>query len=334
MMTRRSFNLLLGAAMLPWPAGARHSGKVCIVLAPSNLGLRPTAEGAEPGVWRAPEVLLNSGLAAAVKSQQIATLQRPSYDFATQSGTRIRNGNSIRAFSVKLARKVQALLEAGCFPLVVGGDCSVLLGALYGLRLAGGRGLIHVDGHSDFFHPGNYDAASKLGSAAGMDLALASGRGEGLLTSWPTIQGPLAQDLDIVQVGERNSETPEFFKAYGDIVRTAITQITVQRALSQGIRATAQQVIRKLEARRLTQVWLHVDLDVLDQSVMAAVDSPGSPGLSFEQLAEFIRLVRETGRISGADFSIYDPQRDPELRSAPLIVRCIGDSMGSLNVAA
>jgi arginase family enzyme len=34
----------------------------------------------------------------------------------------------------------------------------------------------------------------------------------------------------------------------------------------------------------LTRAWLHVDLDVLDRSAMPAVDSPGTPGLTFAQL--------------------------------------------------
>jgi arginase len=332
MITRRNFNLVLGAALLPdWGRTIvrQRSSEVSIVLAPSNLGLRPTEAGAEPGVWEAPEVLVKADLVRAVDAREIVSLERPLYDFGTQPNTRIRNGLSIKAFSLNLANEVHGLLQKGAFPLVIGGDCSVLLGALYGMRLAGGRGLIHVDGHSDFFHPGNYDTASRLGSAAGMDLALASGRGEGLLTSWPAIEGPLAHDADIVQVGERDAESPAFLTAYGDIVRTKITQITIQRVLAQGITATAEQVKRKLGARQLNKVWLHVDLDVLDQSVMAAVDSPGSPGLTFDQLAHFVWLLRETGRVSGADFSIYDPQRDPDLRSAGEIVRCIADSLGS-----
>ena len=88
---------------------------------------------------------------------------------------------------------------------------------------------MHIDGHSDFFHPGNYDTANRLGSAAGMDLALASGRGELLLTHWFESGRPLVQDEDIVQVGERDAERPDFNKFYGDIVRTGIIRFTIQR---------------------------------------------------------------------------------------------------------
>jgi arginase len=336
-MTRRKFTLIAGATVLAgWqvrPSQAK-SGKISLVLAPSNLGLRPTENGGQPGTWRAPQVLMDAGLARALDAEEIVPLERPKYEFDAQAGTRIRNGLSIRAFSLQLSEKVRDILKKGGLPVVIGGDCSILLGSLYGMRLAGGRGLVHIDGHSDFFHPGNYDAATRLGAAAGMDLALVSGRGELLLTDWPEIGKPLASDADIIQVGERNAESPSFKDYYGDIVRTEITQFTIQRILADGVDDTARRVIAKLEARGLDSVWLHVDLDVLDQSVMPAVDSPGSPGLDYLQLTELVGTLCASGRIVGTNVTIYDPERDPEARYASPLVRCIADGVRGRSRAA
>ena len=329
-MTRRKFTMIAGATVLAgWqvnPLQARPAS-ISLVLAPSNLGLRPTESGGQPGTWRAPQALLDAGLAHALDAGETVPLERPTYEFEAQAGTRIRNGLSIRAFSLQLSEKVRDILKRNRFPVVIGGDCSVLLGSLHGMRLAGGRGLVHIDGHSDFFHPGNYDTTKRLGSAAGMDLALASGRGESLLTDWPEIGKPLASDADIVQLGERDAESPSFKDSYGDIVKTGITQFTIQRVLADGVDATARRVIAKLEARGLDKVWLHVDLDVLDQFVMPAVDSPGSPGLDYLQLTELVGTLCDSGRIFGANFTIYDPERDPEARYASPLVRCIADGV-------
>ena len=49
----------------------------------------------------------------------------------------------------------------------------------------GARGFVHIAGHSDYFHPGNYDTSKRLVSVAGMDLALARGVGEEGLDSAP-----------------------------------------------------------------------------------------------------------------------------------------------------
>lgn len=107
---------------------------------------------------------------------------------------------------------------------MLGGDCSVLLGCLLGNRYAGGRGLIHVDGHSDYAHPGQYDTSKRLGSAAGMDLALATGRGELLLTHWPKLQGALVDERDAYQLGDREAESTTFQATFGDIAHTRITR--------------------------------------------------------------------------------------------------------------
>jgi arginase len=298
-------------------------GGISLILAPSNLGLHPTQNSSQPGTWRAPQVLINAGLAHTMNATDVLSLNRPAYELDAQFGTAIRNGLSIRAFSFELGEKVREVLESGRFPVVIGGDCSILLGCLYGARLAGGRGLVHVDGHSDFFHPGNYNTASRLGSAAGMDLALASGRGELLLTHWPEIGEPLVEDADVVQLGERDAEGADFKKSYGDIVRTDITQLIIQAVLAEGIDTTVRRVLTRLKSRGLGNVWLHVDFDVLDQTVMPAVDSPGSPGLDYQQLSMLIGELCHSGRIVGADFTIFDPERDPHGKYSKPLADCI-----------
>ena len=313
-LTRRDF-LVATAATALTPARASDRA-VSIVLAPSNLGLSPVGSS-QQGTWRAPQTLLQAGLAQALDAEEVISLDRPTYQFEAQPGTRIRNGVSIREFSLELSAKVADILRRGGFPVVIGGDCSVLLGGLYGSRLVGGRGLVHVDGHDDFYHPGNYDSARRLGAVAGMDLALASGRGEDLLTAWPQVGKPLAEDADIIQLGQRD----------GRLSGTGITQWTVQRALKDGIEATARAVLARLESRGLDKVWLHVDLDVLDDAVMPAVDSPGSPGFDYGQLSGLLRALCASGRVAGADFAIYDPERDPHVRYAKPLVRCIADAI-------
>jgi arginase len=320
--TRRAFTL--GSTCLTGLSKAGGTAReISVISAPISLGLRPGSKGQEPGSWRAPEVLLNAGLSAKIGARQRIDLARPRYDFDERPGTRIRNGDTLRAFMLELGGRVRAELEARRFPLVLGGDCSVMLGCLYGARRAGGRGLVHVDGHSDFFHPGNYDTKARLGSAAGMDLALATGRGEEILTRWPGIDGPLVADEDAVQAGERDSENADFDQYYGDIVRTAIARLTVQQIRREGIPRTAERILARLAQRGLDRAWVHVDLDVLDEKVMNAVDSPGAPGFEFAQLSTLLRALVGSGRVIGLDVCIYDPDLDPGHRFARPIADCL-----------
>src|SRR5688572_4886352 len=329
-LSRRHFSLIAGSLLF----AGRHARaelpkqrEVRLVLAPSNLGLRPE-NGKEPGTWQAPRVLMAAGLRHAVAASEVMCLERPLYEFMAQRGTRIRNGQTLRRFSLELGETVRAALESRHFPVVIGGDCGILLGCLHGLRFSGGRGLVHVDGHSDFTQEKSYATPQTLGAAAGMDLALASGRGEPLLTEWPELEGPLARDADIVQVGERGAHEPWFKEYYGDILATEIARLDAQDVLAGGIEAGAERAIARLVARGLDRAWLHVDLDVLDAKVMPAVDSPGSPGFDYGQLAELVGRLAASGRIVGADFAIYDPERDPGHSHARDLVACIAAGVG------
>ena len=297
-------------------------------MAPSNLGLRPPSPGHEPGTWRAPEALRKAGLLNDLMPARVHQLGRPRYHFEPQVGTRVRNGQEMRKFSESLATQVGDILSRGAFSLVLGGDCSILLGCLLGARQGGICGLIHVDGHSDFMHPGDFSPGTVPHSAAGMDLALASGRGESLLTDWGQGLRPLVADRHIVQIGEREDGDPDY--AYPDIKQTRITRINVQTALARGVGATARQALERLETERIDRVWLHVDVDVLDQKIMPAVDSPGSPGFNFDQLADLARRLRASSRIIGADISVFDPELDPEGIYGRGLAQCLARAFGPL----
>lgn len=294
---------------------------ICLIHAPSNLGLRPLRPGHVPGTWRAPEALSEAGLVDVLAPARVVDLERPAYSTEPQPGTRLRNGPAIRRFNLELAEIVAGALGQGEFPVVIGGDCSILLGALAAARRAGAVALIHVDGHSDFRHPGNYDVDAALGSAAGMDLALATGRGESLLTEWPGIAGPLVADETVVQIGERESRDADF--AWPDINATAITRIDVFAAQDLGAEKVLETT-RATLARADCPYWLHLDVDVLDQTIMPAVDSPGSPGIDPDDLVPILSALAADQRCIGMDMTIYDPDLDPTGDLARLLVSLLG----------
>jgi len=294
---------------------------LALVSAPCHLGLRPPAPGREPGVWRMPAVLLEAGLAARLAPRVRLDLPVPAYDFAPQPGTAYRNGQGLRAFSALLADALGPVLDAGNFPLVLGGDCSVLVGCLAAVRRRGIPGLVHLDGHSDFRHPGNFDFSADLANAAGADLAIATGRGEDLLTRWDG-HFPLVRDEHVVQVGERESRDPDF--AWPDIAATAMRRYDIFSLRERGLSAIEAELAQHLRAAG-RPFWLHLDLDILDAAVLPCVDSPGSPGLAYGELASLLDNLLRTGLCLGADVTIFDPDLDP----SGIHARAVADLLSS-----
>ncbi|MDD1015009.1 arginase family protein [Pseudomonas rubra] len=289
-----------------------------VIAAPSNLGLSPLRPDHEPGTWRAPAALLTAGLLDAITARSFTQLPRPTYSPEAQVGTGLRNGHAMRSFNLALADLVKQARQQGEFALVIGGDCSILLGALAGARHSGALSLIHIDGHSDFRHPGNYDPGQALGAVAGMDLALATGRGESLATDWPGVDAPLVADAQVVQLGERECFDEDF--AWPDINHTAINRIDVFQALAIGPAAVVQRISDTLDQVPEQGFWIHLDVDVLDQAIMPAVDCPGSPGIAPDDLVSIITPFVADRRCRGMTVTVFDPDLDPDGRYADVIV--------------
>jgi arginase len=128
-------------------------------------------------------------------------------------------------------------------------------------------------------------------------------------------------------MGERDALRPEYSQYYGDIRDTAMNRIIVQDMLRDGMSATAERVAKWALRREVSRFWLHLDVDVLAEAVMPAVDSPGEPGLDLEQLSQLIALLIGQLPIIGIDVTIYDPEKDPDYRYARAIVKCLGNAL-------
>jgi len=289
-----------------------------LILAPCNLGLRPLYPGHVPGTWRAPQALMAQGLAERLHADAVTELPKPDYSPEAQAGTRLYNGHALREFNLMLAEEVARTQARHAFPLVIGGDCSVLLGALAGSRATGPVSLVHIDGHSDFRHPGNYNPQQKLGAVAGMDLALATGRGEALLTRWPGIADPLVKDEHAIQIGERESQDDNF--AWPDIAQSGITCLDVFTAQRMGPGMIKQAIAQVLSSQPGQRYWVHFDVDVLDQAVMPAVDSPGSPGIDRRWLEAICASLLACPLCCGMTVTVFDPDLDHDGRCAALII--------------
>ncbi|HEV8456240.1 MAG TPA: arginase family protein, partial [Gemmatimonadales bacterium] len=119
--------------------------RFAVIDAPSVLGLRPT------GVEHLPGALKAAGLLAALNADYAGQVEPPPYDPGRDPETLILNPDALRAYALRLAAAVADVLRQGRFPLVLGGDCSNIIGIMLALRRARRYGLCFIDGHADFY---------------------------------------------------------------------------------------------------------------------------------------------------------------------------------------
>ncbi|WP_254919500.1 arginase family protein [Pantoea sp. VS1] len=259
-----------------------------------------------------------------------ATVTCPEYSHEEEQDTDILNGHKLRFLNLQLAEEVGTALRCNLKPVVIGGDCAILPGVLLGCRhYSGPVALVHIYGHSDFRHPGNWKRrpGSRPGAAAGMDLALVTGRGEALLTEWPGIEGPLVYDAAVIQLGERELFLEDY--EWPDIGDTDILRISIFDALALSDIELTDMIFGRLDAFTEIPYWIHLDLDVLDGTEMAAVDCPGTPGLSSQRLENICRTLFRHTHCCGISVTIFDPDLDPEGTSARLVSCIISNITGS-----
>jgi arginase len=293
---------------------------VSVLWVPTSLGLTPNPGAPrEPrGTWRAPGELRRLGLAPAVGAVSESEVSVMAYDPEPSPATGERNEAGLVDQTTKIARQVGQDLDAGRWPLVIGGDCSVLIGVGLALRRRGRSGLVFIDGHLDFRHPGN---TRELRAAAGEDLAIVTGRG---LPSYTDIDQltPYFRDQDVIALGER-----EGAKATVDIHTSEIRVSNLKALRSSGMRAAAADALERQRAIGASGFWIHIDLDVLNSDVMPAVDSPQEDGLSFAELESLVRPLAADGLALGADVTIFDPALAPR-GLAEQLVELIADCLG------
>lgn len=302
--------------------------RIAVLDAPSNLGLRPPTPTSVPGCAKAPGALRDHGLIGRLGARDAGCLIPPRYDPGDwRPGDGVCHARSIAAYSVALADRIGAIMDAGEFPVVLGGDCSILLGsALAAHRLGeavGGRiGLVFVDGHSDFRHPGN---ASYVGAAAGEDLALVTGRGQADLAA---IEGrrPYFRDIDVVVLGIRAQDEYRL-----DLQAAGIVTRPVPLLRAEGAARSAQWAHEQLAD--CAGYWVHVDVDVLDPAVMPAVDAPDPGGIAFPELELLLTGLVDTPHCLGLELTVFDPDYDPDGTYAAEIVSTLVAGLAPVTTA-
>jgi arginase len=290
----------------------RHN--VQIISAPSILGLRPS------GVERLPKSLLDAGLKEQLASPydviDVPDLNHL-YSDKRSSSHAVLNEESLKTFSIELSERIENVLSTNKFPLVLGGDCSVLIGAMLALKSRGRFGLIFMDAHADFYLPHQ----SKTGEAADMDLAIVTGRGSSMLTDINKLR-PYVTDANVFHVGQRDMDEAELFGCQS-LEDTGIHVYNYPMIRAAGLKKCSDSILKLASEHELDGYWIHFDADVLADDVNPAVDYRLPEGLAFEECEYLLQRFIQSLPIAGMTVTIYNPALDPDRMVAPHLVACL-----------
>ncbi len=285
-----------------------------VLQAPSTLGLE--AEGVEGLADR----LVELGLARDIHARLAGRLVVPPKQAARDPDTGVLNAEAIAAWSPQLADAVEAMFDAGEFPVVLGGDCTIVLGSMLACRRRGRYGLLFIDGNADFFQP----EAEPRGEGASMDLAFVTGHGPKLLTDLEG-RGPIVRPADAVAFGFRDHDDQEEYGSQPLPAELKAIDLPAVRKL--GIEAAAREAVAHLVRSELDGFFIHIDADCLDDAVMPAVDFRLPGGLTVEELATLLRIALASGRAVGLEVAIYNPRLDVDGSAGRALVGVLKDAL-------
>lgn len=276
---------------------------ISIITAPSILGLSPS------GVEHLAGRLLATGLDKQLHLQHpilhLPTLNAQ-YSSIRDPETNCLNPNAIAVFSQTLGEALSAEINNQHLPLILGGDCSILLGIMSGLKTLGAYGLVFLDAHADFYEP----EKSPTGEVADMDLAIVTGRGPEKLTNIAGLK-PYVLDEHVVQVGQRDAADAAQYGSQ-DIRETPIRVYDFAEIEKSGIETVTSAVINYVNDWDTNGFWLHFDTDVLSDEDNPAVEYRLPGGLRFSQVEHFIHQLLLTGKLTGISITVYNPLLDPD----------------------
>lgn len=296
---------------------------ISVLGAPSGIGIRPYDDGEPRHLSRAPAVLRELGLVARLGAYDMSDVIPPAYQDFTRPPAHPRNERGIAAYSHYLADGVAGGLAGGHFIVVLGGDCSIVLGTLLGARRCFGRvGLAYFDAHADFASP----EESRTGSVASMCLALAVGRGDSALAQLGGAT-PLVRPEDVVLIGRRDANQPGY--GHAALRASAILDMPEPALSASAATATISTALGRMGRAEVGGFWIHVDADVVDPREMAAVDSPEPGGPGFDDLVTAISPLVEHPKALGMQVTLYDPLLDPDRSCGKRLVSFLESLLGS-----
>ncbi len=212
--------------------------------------------------------------------------------------------HAVAALGARLAAEVEAVLKAGNFPLVVGGDHSCAIGTWSGVHRAladrGPLGLIWIDAHMD----SHTFATSPSGQIHGMPLAALLGHGETALTA---IDGPEAKLLPehVCLIGVRSYEAGEAALLH----RLGVRVFDMEEVRRRGLAAVFDAGLA-IARHGTAGFGVSVDLDALDPEEEPGVTTPVPGGLCRDELAAALWHLRGDPAFVAMEIVEYNPRRD------------------------
>jgi arginase len=268
------------------------------------IGVPIDSVGRDGGTEHGPAALRELGLPAALGATDGGDLEVRIRGEERDPETGILASADVLATTAAIRAAVGERIGDGTRPFLAGGCCAELPGALAGACDALGEvALIHFDGHLDLYD----GVSSTTGEAADMPVSVALGLGP---PAWVEAAGGASvtpQRTAILGFRDRVESIEDGMRQPETLDPAPILHPAEELRSDPGGLAAALAETLGGQA----PLWLHFDVDVLDQAVFPATDYLMPGGLSWAEVRAILAPIMRSPALAGASLACYNPDKDP-----------------------
>ncbi len=243
--------------------------------------------------------------------QDEGNIEVPIAEMCTISNPKLKYVDCIIPMSRRVAGAVATSMQAGHFPLVLGGDHSLSIGSVRGAARNRKIGVIWLDAHADF----NTDKTTPSGNIHGMSLAALTGLGDRSLVQLWDEPIPVIDPAKIAIIGARDLDPGEKM----NLRDSGALVMGMEQVDRFGMVAMVEKAIEQV-SKDVDGIYLSLDLDALDPQHAPGVGTPVPAGLTQREAHLACEMIAETGKLVGMDLVEVNPILDVQNRTAMLAV--------------
>jgi arginase len=276
--------------------------------------------GASRGEELAPEALARAGLFEELGVGDVRELDARLDDDVRDPSSGIIGYERVVEISRGIHTATSAVFEEGARPVLVGGDCGCIIGALAAARDHCGRlGVCFLDAHLDSWN----GATSTTGELADMDIAIITGQGDAALVDLGH-PGPICRPGDAIVIGYRVATASELQGADPEhLLADPRMQVIRAESVLRHDAATVGVYAAERLAEQAGSYWLHFDVDCFDARVMPAMSYAQDFGLAYEHVEALLRSLLSSAGLVGFSITDFTPPKDPDGLHAGRIVGAV-----------
>ena len=221
--------------------------------------------------------------------------------------------------SYELKEKVEHAISENYFPLILGGDHSIAIGTLAGMKKLhnGNTGIIWIDAHGDF----NTPETTPSGNIHGMPFAVITGRGHPeLLKIGPS---PTVKEQNAVLIASRDIDKDEALL----LKKSKITVFTMREIDEFGMAEIAKKAI-SISTKGVKHLHVSFDIDAVDPSIAPGTGTAVQGGITYREAHLLMEIIHESKKLSSLEMVEVNPTLDIRNKTAKLAVELIGSALG------